>query len=377
MVNKIALPGYVARRRYLAYAGLAMLGFMLAHAAGQFVSALLADKPWNQAVPVIEKPIADLGKAIGAALTGWVPDVSLPTPLGPLSVRYTAAYTIYEWVKLPALLFLTTFGMTLLRLKAGVRRIEKTLGRNDLFGVLGGTMLGMLTPVCSCTVTDLYAGLVAGGASRRASAAFLFASPALNEFAIIFMFIFGGLWGGVVYVVAGVLASIATAYLSPLLGLNPQHFIASKQSACSHQASFNNSIMERAFEEALALCKRLFVPVLISSALAGLLVNFNLTVVRVLQRAQFQWWGPIVATLVGLPLDVNAAATAPLLAAVSSFVPLGTLMSVMMATTVASIPEVTMLNRLISRRNTLRVVAWYAAYTMAIGLLINKLFAGV
>lgn len=205
----------------------------------------------------------------------------------------------------------------------------------------------------------------------------MFASPALNEFAIIFMFIFGGLWGGVVYVVAGVLASIATAYLSPLLGLNPQHFIAIKQNACSHQASFANSVIERAFEEALALCRRLFVPVLISGALAGLLVNFNLTVVQVLQRAQFQWWGPIVATLAGLPLDVNAAAMAPILAAVSSFVPLGTLVSVMMATTVASIPEVTMLNQLLSRRNTLKVVVWYAAYTMAVGLLINKLFAGV
>ncbi|GIV85399.1 MAG: hypothetical protein KatS3mg052_2406 [Candidatus Roseilinea sp.] len=289
MVNRTTLSDYATRRRHLAYAALAMLGFVLAHAAGQFAGALLSGQPWNQALPVIEKPVADLGKLVGAALTGWVPDVSLPTPLGPLSVRYTAAYMIYEWVKLPILLFLTTFGMTLLRLKAGVRRIEKTLGRDDLFGVLGGTALGMFTPVCSCTVTNLYAGLVAGGASRRASAAFLFASPALNEFAIIFMFVFGGLWGGVVYLVAGVLAAVATAYLSPLLGLNPQHFIAIKQSACSHQTSSNNSIIERAFEEALTLFKRLFVPVLISGALAALLVNFNLTVVQVLQRAQFQW----------------------------------------------------------------------------------------
>ncbi|PJF48062.1 MAG: permease [Chloroflexi bacterium] len=377
MVNRTTLSDSAARRRYLAYAALAMVVFMLAHAVGQLAEALLSGKPWNQALPVIEKPVADLGKLVGTALTGWVPDVSLPTPLGPLAVRYTAAYTVYEWVKLPILLFLTTFGMTLLRLKAGVRRIEKTLGRDDLFGVLGGTALGMFTPVCSCTVTNLYAGLVAGGASRRASAAFLFASPALNEFAIIFMFIFGGLWGGVVYVVAGVLASIATAYLSPLLGLNPQHFIASKQNACSHQAAFTNSIIERAFEEASVLFKRLFVPVLISGALAGLLVNFNLTVVQVLQRAQFQWWGPIVATLAGLPLDVNAAATAPILAAVRNFVPLGTLVSAMMATTVSSIPEVTMLSRLLSRRSALKVVAWYAAYTMAIGLLINTLFAGV
>ncbi|GIV85398.1 MAG: hypothetical protein KatS3mg052_2405 [Candidatus Roseilinea sp.] len=81
--------------------------------------------------------------------------------------------------------------------------------------------------------------------------------------------------------------------------------------------------------------------------------------------------------MAGLPLDVNAAATAPILAAVRNFVPLGALVSAMMATTVSSIPEVTMLSRLLSRRGALKVVAWYAAYTMAIGLLINALFASM
>ncbi len=365
-------------RRAASHFALATLFFVLFHAGWQSVSALLDGKDLHHAVPVLEKPVADLGKAIGAALTFWMPDAVVSTPLGALSMRTTIAYTLYEWVKLPILLFLTTFGMTLLRLKVSAKKIEKTLGRDDFLGAVGGTITGMLTPVCSCTVTNLYAGLVAGGASRKASTAFLFASPALNEFAIVFMFVFGGLWGGLTYLFVGFWAAIVTAYLSPVLGLNPQNFVDQVLKAKCHisHVTYANEV-EHAFEDAFLLSRHLLLPVLISGLLAGVLVNFNLTIIQVMERAQFHWWGPIAATLIGLPLDVNAAATAPILMAVSSVVPLGTLISVMMATTVASIPEVSMLNRLISKRNTAKVVTWYAMYTIAIGLLINKLFEGI
>ncbi len=147
-----------------------------------------------------------------------------PYPFGSIALKGTAAYLVYEWVKLPLILFLTTFGMALLRLKAGAKGLEQTLGRDDFWGAVGGAVTGMLTPVCSCTVTNLYAGLVAGGASRKASTAFLFASPALNEFAIVFMFTFGGLPGGLLYLAFGFAASILTAYLAPLAGAFSQRF---------------------------------------------------------------------------------------------------------------------------------------------------------
>lgn len=161
----------------------AIIGYVVVHS----VIAWVNGNELTQIVPVFEAPIANAGKALGALLTAWMPAWVIATPFGPLDIKYTIAYTIYEWVKLPIILFLTTYGMTLLRLSVSTVCLERTLGRNDVIGILGGTLLGMVTPVCSCTVTNIYAVLAAGGASRRPSAAFLFASPALNEFAIIFM----------------------------------------------------------------------------------------------------------------------------------------------------------------------------------------------
>jgi uncharacterized membrane protein YraQ (UPF0718 family) len=75
-----------------------------------------------------------------------------------------------------------------------------------------------------------------------------------------------------------------------------------------------------------------------------------------------------------LPLDINAASTAPILVALHQIVPIGTLIAAMMATTVSSIPEWAMLDRLLGRINAIKVVLWYAAYVMLLGLLLNWMF---
>ncbi|NWF79241.1 MAG: hypothetical protein HXY37_04225 [Chloroflexi bacterium] len=95
-----------------------------------------------------------------------------------LSVGQALFQSLSAWLSGAKLqyIFLTTFRMTLLRLWVGTTWIERTPGRKDLVGAGGGTLHGMFTPVCSCTVTNLYAGIVAGGpagAHRRC-----FTSPA-------------------------------------------------------------------------------------------------------------------------------------------------------------------------------------------------------
>lgn len=376
MINR---PTLIAVRglfeRMMPVISLAALALIVGMALFQSVNAWLTGDEVKNIVPVFEAPIAQAGKALGKALTDWMPAWIVPTPFGPLDVKYTASYTIYEWFKLPIILFLTTYGMALLRLRISTGWIERTIGRNDILGAVGGTLMGMVTPVCSCTVTNLYAGLVAGGASQRASSAFLFASPALNEFAIIFMFVIVGPTGALIYVLAGFAAALATAYLAPLLGLDPARFVQSSLPEHTSCGCIRESILIRAHREAWTLFKQLLYVVLFSGLLAGILVNFNLTLVEYLKQAGAVWWGPIAATLLGLPLDINAASTGPILVALHQIVPVGTLIAAMMATTVSSIPEWAMLDRLIGRINAIKVVLWYAAYVILLGLLLNWIFA--
>ncbi|MGQ9927175.1 MAG: permease [Chloroflexaceae bacterium] len=369
-------PTLVSRiERFVPFITLGVLILIVSQVLYASIQAWLSGAEVNRVILVFEAPIANAGKALGAALTAWMPAWQIPTPFGLLDLKYTAAYTIYEWFKLPIILFLTTYAMTMLRLSIGTRWIDRTLGRNDLIGASGGAVLGMCTPVCSCTVTNIYAGLVAGGASQRASAAFLFASPALNEFAIIFMFVVAGPAGGGIYLLSGLLAALLTAYLAPALGLKAERFVGQIIPLQPHQATSQESLLLRAHRESWQLFRRLIGVVLLSGLLAGLLVNFNLTLVEGLKQAGAAWWGPVLATILGLPLDINAASTAPILVALHQIVPVGTLVAAMMATTVSSIPEWAMLNRLLGRSATIRVVGWFAGYVIVLGLVLNMIFA--
>ncbi|MDW8065916.1 MAG: hypothetical protein RMK32_09860 [Anaerolineae bacterium] len=161
--------------------------------------------------------------------------------------------------------------------------------------------------------------------------------------------------------------------MAPVLGLNPQAFVHRFSSrACSLPWSTSSSALEAAYSDALVTLRRLIFAIGLSGVLAGLLKNFNLGLIETMRSVGHAWWGPIVGVLLGLPLDINAAATAPILIALRGVVPTGTLISVMMATTVASIPEASVLGRLVGKSATIRLAAWYAAYTMLIGLIINR-----
>ncbi|MCS6773744.1 MAG: permease [Thermoflexales bacterium] len=370
-------PSPAVPRKDLAFA-LLSLGTLLAVIAAsllQSAQAIFDGAPIQQAIPVVEAPIATLAKQIGEGLTLWMPlELRIATPLGDVPLQQTLAYAIYEWIKLPAILYLTTFGMAALRLSISTDRLERTLGRGDAVGVLAGIVLGVFTPVCSCTVANLYAGLLAGGAHRRSAAAFLFASPAMNGFAVVFMLLAAGPLGLVLYMLSGAIAAFVLAYLSDHFGLKPRPGILMPACDSLPHPHFSN-VLVRAQKEAVVLTRRLLFAVLLSGALAAVLINFNLTLVTALQKAGHAWWGPIVATLLGLPLDINAASTAPILFALREVVPLGTLISAMMATAVASIPEGSTLVRLVGARPTLALAGFYGTYVALVGLLVNALFA--
>jgi len=53
--------------------------------------------------------------------------------------------------------------------------------------------------------------------------------------------------------------------------------------------------------------------------------------------------------------------------------PLGTVISLMMATTVATVPEAVVLRRVVGWRGVWSVTGWFFLYTASIGLVINAI----
>lgn len=123
---------------------------------------------------------------------------------------------------------------------------------------------------------------------------------------------------------------------------------------------------------ALALANRLKWALVIGAGLAAALVSLNLTPVELLKQNGHLPFAPLLASAIGLPLDVNAAAAGPILIPLAELgLPIGTLIALMMATTVASFPEAVVLRQLVGWRGVARIGGWYFLYTSGVGLVLN------
>jgi len=63
-------------------------------------------------------------------------------------------------VKLPIIFGTTTYFLSLLRLSIPTQWLENSIGNSGFTGQSKGFLLGILTPVCSCVVAPIYAGLI-------------------------------------------------------------------------------------------------------------------------------------------------------------------------------------------------------------------------
>ncbi len=312
---------------------------------------------WNP-----ERAVADFGKMIGALSTSW---------MEPSVLQKTIAYFVYEMVKLPIILGATTYVLSVIRLSIPRTWLEKSISRDDIVGQSKGVLLGMLTPVCSCVVSPIYAGLVVGGGSTKATAAFLFAAPSMNVFAMAVMAYIGGFTLIGIYLVAGFLGAFLTAQLANKIGIARE--LLNKEIMNDVFSVKSRNIFAQAGHETWKLMKKLFVALTVTGAVAALLFHFNAVPVEMLKVVAYSWYAPLVA-LVGIPLDVNAASSLPLIAGVFSSIGKGTLVAFMLAMTVTSIPQIFVLAKMYNYATTARLIAWYSFYVAIIGLTVNMLF---
>jgi uncharacterized protein len=278
-----------------------------------------------------------------------------------------------ELIEIVILLHVITFVLAWIRHRLGTGWLRRSLGRADAVGLFSGALLGVFTPVCSCGVGAIYASLLQNGASPRAAAAFLFAAPAINEFVLVLIVVMLGPIGAALYVLAGLAAAVLAGHFSDRLHLVPFDTAHDHDHDHGHAAG-PRTPLQRALHDTFDLTRRLALPLVIATACVAALQMLPLNPTDFIARVGHAWFAPIVAALVGLPLHIEL----PLLGSVflplvKIGLPLGTIISLMMATTVATVPEAVVLRRVVGWRGVWSMTGWFFLYTASIGLAINAL----
>ena len=126
----------------------------------------------------------------------------------------TLRFFIYEVPKVMLLLILIIFGVGIIRTYFTPEKTRKVLEGKSLFtGNILASLLGIVTPFCSCSAIPLFLGFVEAGVPIGVTFSFLIAAPMINEVALVLL---AGLFGwkvAMIYISTGLIIAIFSGWL--------------------------------------------------------------------------------------------------------------------------------------------------------------------
>jgi len=291
-------------------------------------------------------------------------------------------FFVYDSLKILLLLFLIVFLMGIVNDYFPIERLRNYLQQNKLFGLeyLFASLFGAITPFCSCSSVPLFIGFVRGGIPLGVTFSFLITSPLVNEVAVaLFLGMFG--WKAtLVYALSGILLGALGGWLLGKMKLEHlltdwvKQLLAQDALQQQQQDEVPQTFRERLPEitrGAWEIVRGVLIYVLIGIGIGAAMHGYVPENFFEAYLGGGQWWTVPAAVILAVPMYANAAGIVPVIQVfVAKGVPIGTAIAFMMATVGLSIPEATLLKKVM----TLKLIAIFFAVVTLFIILSGYLF---
>lgn len=283
-------------------------------------------------------------------------------------------FFVYDTIKILILLFIITSVMGAVNSYFPVDKIRNFLSRNKLFGLeyFFASAFGAVTPFCSCSSVPLFIGFVKGGIPLGVTFAFLITSPLVNEVAIAMFIGMFGLKATLIYAGSGILLGMTGGiilgkmklekYLSPWVqGILTK---AEKEGDLEEEKKTFLQRLPEIFREALGIIKSVFWYIIIGIGLGALMHGFIPTGFFEQYISKDNPLAVPLAVIIGVPMYSNAAGVLPVIQVfVQKGIPIGTAIAFMMAVVGLSIPEATLLKKVMTWK---MIAIYFSVVTVSI-----------
>ncbi len=268
-------------------------------------------------------------------------------------------FFVFDTLKILILLFFIVFIMGIVNAYFPIERLKNYLNKKKLYGLeyLFASIFGAITPFCSCSSVPLFIGFVQGGIPLGVTFSFLITSPLVNEVAVAMFLGMFGVKATLIYTVSGILLGTIGGWLLSKFKL--EHLLSDWVKKIlenkMQQAGFEEE--KRTFSQRLPeitrgawdIVKGVLLYVIIGIAIGAAMHGFVPENFFNKYLGGGEWWTVPLAVLVAVPMYANAAGIVPVIQVfVAKGVPLGTAIAFMMATVGLSIPEATLLKKVMS-----------------------------
>lgn len=264
-------------------------------------------------------------------------------------------FFIYDCVKIMVLLGVLIFIISYIQSYFPPERSKKFLGR---FKGLGArciaTLLGTVTPFCSCSSIPLFIGFTSAGLPLGVTFSFLISSPMVDLGSLVLLMSIFGWKVAIAYVFIGLILAIAGGSLIDKLHMEDQvqEYIRSGSNIDIEQATLNfRDRCRYAFEQVKTTARKVFPYVLIGVGIGALIHNWIPDAWVLKALGDNNPLGVVIATLCGIPMYADIFGTIPIAEALlGKGALLGVVLSFMMAVTTLSLPSMIMLKQAIKTK---------------------------
>lgn len=277
------------------------------------------------------------------------------TPIG-----VAVNFFFYDTIKILILLFFISILMGIVNAYFPIERLRNYLVTHKMYGLqyLLASLFGAITPFCSCSSIPLFIGFVKGGIPLGVTFAFLITSPLVNEVAIAMFLGSFGMKVTAVYVVSGILLGMTGGFVLGRMRLEPylSDWVKQIQANSSAQADGwekdHTSFFRRLpaiVRDAWKIVGGVLVYVLIGIGIGAFMHGFVPEGFFGQYMSEDKWYAVPLSVILAVPMYANAAGIVPVIEVfVAKGIPIGTAIAFMMAVVGLSLPEATLLKKVMT-----------------------------
>ena len=290
-------------------------------------------------------------------------------------------FFIFEVPKVLLLLTLIVFVVGIIRSYFSPEKTRNILGKKSLFtGNVLASVLGIVTPFCSCSAIPLFLGFIEAGVPLGVTFSFLIAAPMINEVALVLLFGLFGWKTALLYMSTGLFIAIFSGYIIGRLKLEKHveewvyQVKAGKLTSSEEKIPFADRI-DAGYLAVKEIVAKVWIYIIIGIAVGAGIHGYVPENFMAGIMGKSAWWSVPAAVILGVPMYSNAAGIIPIVQALlEKGASLGTVLAFMMAVIGLSLPETIILRKVLKLPLIFAFVSIVATGIIIIGFLFNIIY---
>lgn len=292
-------------------------------------------------------------------------------------------FFFYDTIKILILLFFISVIMGIINAYFPIDRLRNYLTSRKLYGLqyFFASLFGAITPFCSCSSIPLFIGFVKGGIPLGVTFAYLITSPLVNEVAVAMFIGTFGVRITIIYVISGILLGMIGGFILGKMKLEPYLSEWVKQIQQNSSAEFgawekeNTPFLKRLpsiVREAWGIVRGVLLYIVIGIGIGAFMHGYVPEGFFEQYMSKDNWFAVPLSVILAVPVYANAAGIVPIIEVfVAKGIPVGTALAFMMAVVGLSLPEATLLKKVMTWRLIGIFFGLIALFIILLGYMFN------